>query len=150
MAILLTLLFCGISLAGSERFLKKGNIQNDNGDKCWYKQKTDKESTYFHGDMKGTVGIIIFDDPQCMADRGLGLDINRMMINNIISRWYSHSDANFQTRVSEMYNSSLMQKKGRCIQSKTYPAIGITVDYIIKGESIIQVIHGSSVMGCKN
>ena len=85
-----------------------------------------------------------------MSDKGLGLDVNKMMINNIISRWYSHRDAKFQTRVSEMFNGSLMQKKGKCIQSKTYPLIGITVDYLIENNSITGVIHGSSIQGCKN
>ncbi len=85
-----------------------------------------------------------------MSDNGLGLDVNKMMINNIISKWYSHSDADFQTRVSEMFNGSPLQKKGKCIQSKKYPIIGITVDYLIKGNSITGVIHGSSVQGCTN
>lgn len=149
-ALLTTALSIGTAHAGPERYLKKGYIQNDNGEKCWYTQKTNKNSTYFHGSLKGTVGIITFDDSQCMSDKGLGLDVNKMMINNIISRWYSHRDAKFQTRVSEMFNGSLMQKKGKCIQSKTYPLIGITVDYLIENNSITGVIHGSSIQGCKN
>ena len=84
-----------------------------------------------------------------MSDNGLSLDINKMMINNIISYWYSHSDAKFQTHVSEMFNGSLMQKKGKCIQSKTYPLIGVMVDYFIENNSITGVIHGSSIQGCK-
>ena len=137
------------SIAGSESYLKRGYIQNDKGEKCWYTQKTDPNNTYFHG-KKNTVGIITFDNPKCMSDSGLGLDINKMMINNVISRWYSHSDANFQTRVSEMFNSSPLQKKGKCIQSKKYPIIGITVDYFTSNNSIKGVIHGMAVSGCKN
>jgi hypothetical protein len=49
-----------------------------------------------------------------------------------------------------MYNGSALQKKGKCIQSKKYPAIGITIDYFIKGSSITGAIHGSSVQGCTN
>ena len=135
-------------VAGPERYLRRGYIQSDTGKKCWYTQKTDPDSTHFHGTMKGTVGIMTFDDPQCMSDSGVGLDTNMMMINNIISRWYSQPDARFRTRVPEMRKGSLLQKKGRCIQSATYPAVGIAVDYLIRNKSITAVIHGSTVQGC--
>jgi hypothetical protein len=136
--------------AGPSGAQKKGYIQNDSGEKCGYTQEIVENHKYFHGSLPGNHGIITFDEPSCMSDSGIGLDTNKMMINNIISRWYSHSDAKFQTRVSEMFNGSMMQKKGRCIQSKTYSAIGITVDYIVKNNSITSVIHGSSVQGCTN
>jgi hypothetical protein len=136
--------------AGPTGALKKGYIQNHKGDKCWYTQVVREDNAYFHGSLKGTNGIITFDDPTCMSDGGIGLDVNKMIINNIISRWYSHSDADFQTHVSEMFNSSALQKKGKCIQSKKYPIIGITVDYFIRGNSITGVIHGSSIQGCTN
>ena len=151
--LILTSFFCSSSaLAGPTGVLKRVYIQNDNGDKCWYTQVVKKNNTYFHGSLKGTNGIITFDNPTCMSDSdtGFGLDVNKMMINNIISRWYSHSDANFQTRVSEMFNGSMLQKKGNCIQSKTYPIIGITVDYFIKDNSITGAIHGTSIQGCTN
>ena len=138
------------ALAGPTGAQKKGYIQNDKGEKCWYTQIVKENNTYFHGSLKGANGIITFDNPTCMSDSGVGLDVNKMMINNIISRWYSHRDANFQTRTSEMYKGSALQKKGKCIQSKKYPIIGITVDYFIKGNSITGVIHGSSVQGCTN
>ena len=89
---------------------QRGYIRNDSGKKCWYTQKTDENNKYFHG-IKNTVGIITFDDPQCMAASEVGLMVNKMMINNIITTWYSHSDANFQTRESEMYPGSLFQKR---------------------------------------
>lgn len=111
-----------------------------------------KNDTYFHSDgITGNSATLIFDDRMCMSDgrTGLGLDVNKMMINNIITRSYSHSDAKFQTRVQEMYPTSLLQVKGSCIQSKTYPLIGVTVDYIIQEGSITQVVHGASAGGCK-
>ena len=138
--------------AGSERFLKKGYIQNDSGNKCWYTQSTNPDSTYFFGSgVKSTVGVITFDDPRCMSDRGLGLDINKRTINIVISRWYSFSDAKFKTGVSELYKGSRFgsQKKGKCIQSKKYPAQGITIDYFVENNSITGAIHGPSVHGCK-
>jgi hypothetical protein len=147
---LISLFGSGAALAGPTGALKKGYIQNDKGDKCWYTQVIKENSTYFYGLLGDTNGIITFDNPNCMSDSRLDLDVNKMMINNNISRWYSHSDADFQTRVSEMYNGSMMQKKGKCIQSKKYPIIGITVDYFIEGNSITGVIHGSSALGCTN
>ncbi len=147
---LISLFGSSAALAGPTGALKKGFMQNDKGDKCWYTQVIKENNTYFHDSLKGTNGIITFDNPACMSDSGLGLDANKMMINNIISRWYSHGDADFQTRVSEMFNGSALQKKGKYIQSKKYPIIGITVDYFIKDNSITGVIHGSSVQGCTN
>lgn len=140
----------GSALAGPTGVLKNGYIQNDQGEKCSYRQVIKQNNTYFHSSLKGTNGIITFDNPTCMTDSGLGLNANKMMINNIISRWYSNSDANFKTRVSEIYNGSLMQKKGNCIQSTKYPNIGIMVDYFVENNSIKGVIHGSSVQGCLN
>lgn len=129
----------------------KGYIQNDNGEKCWYTQTTKESDTYFHSDgVTSNTSTLTFDDPNCMADSGtgLGLDVNKMMINNIITRPYSHSDADFQTRVSEMFPSSALQIRGQCIQSKKYPIIGVTVDYIVKNGSITKVKHGPAAGGC--
>ena len=145
----------GISHAGSERFPLKSWIMNEEGDKCWYTQKVSPKSTYFHGNLTSIVGIIVFDDPQCMSDSeigsGLGLEVNKSMINSEISRWYGPKDAKFQTGIFEMlmFNGSLLQKKGKCIQSSKYPLIGITVDYFIENNSVTGVIHGKSIQGCK-
>jgi hypothetical protein len=91
-----------------------------------------------------------FDDPSCMSDSSLGLDVNKIMINNMITRKYSHSDVKFMTRVGDMRSGSTLQVKGQCIQSETYPMIGVTVDYLIEKSSIKQVVHGSSAGGCKD
>ena len=138
----------GYVFAGPTGALSKGYIQNNKGVKCWFAQVIKENNTYFHDSLKDTNGIITFDNPTCMTGIGFDLDINKMMINNIVSKWYSHSDANFQNRVTEMYSGSALQKKGQCIQSKKYPLIGITIDYFIKDNSITGVIHGSSVQGC--
>jgi len=137
------------SFSDSNKFLKRGYVQNDRGDKCWYNQTIDNDSYYFHVSIAGTRGIMTFEDPNCMSEAdGLGLEMNMMMINNVISRWYSHSDARFQTKANQLYNGSQLQQKGKCIQSATYPIIGITVDYEIEGGSITKVHHGASIMGC--
>lgn len=127
----------------------KGSVSNDAGEKCSYTQEIKLGNTYFHGDLKGNNAIMTFDNPECMKDNGLGLDINKMMINNIISRWYSLSDAKFMTRTQEMKSTSTLQQRGLCIQSKTYPSQAIAIDYSIKNESIVSVIHGATIDGCK-
>jgi hypothetical protein len=106
------------------------------------------DSKYFHGGLKGKMGTITFDVSSCMSDKDVGLDTNKMMINNVVSRWYSHSDAAFKTRVAELFPSSLMQKRGLCIQSSKYPIIDFTIDYEVKNSSIVRVFHGSAVQGC--
>jgi len=142
------ILVSGIVSADTSKFQKSGFIGNGDGGKCWYKQRVVDGSTHFHGTMTSTIGEIVFDDTKCMSDTGLGMDINKMMINNIISRWYSHSDANFDTK--KLYKTSMAQKKGQCMQSRTYPIIGITVDYIVSDNSIVKVLHGPSLQGCKD
>jgi hypothetical protein len=134
--------------AGSEKFLKKGYIQNDAGEKCTYSQTVNQQEKYFHDALTAITGTIVFDDPQCMKDSGIGLDTNKMMINNIISRWYGQPDAKFKTRASELYAGSMLQTRGRCMQSSTYKALGIAVDYTVKSNSITQVKHSSTVQGC--
>ena len=125
-------------------FQPRGNIQNDQGQRCTYTQTTDHDSLYFHG-LPGRMGILAFDDPRCMS----ASDINKMRVNNVITRWYSHPDAAFKTRVQDLYPTSMMQKRGLCIQSTKYPGIGVTVDYEIQGNSIVRVRHGGSVQGCQ-
>jgi uncharacterized membrane protein len=132
--------------SGPENGPKRGYINNIDGEQCWYDQEVKKNNSYFHEDLKGVNGIMTFDDPACMVENST----NKMMINNVISNWYSHDDANFKTRERELYDGSMLQVKGECMQSETYPAIGIMVDYFTENGNITGVIHGGSVQGCKN
>ena len=134
--------------AMANNFPPRGHIQNDQGQRCSYTQTTDNDSVYFHG-LPGRMGILTFDDPRCMSASAVGWDVNKMMINNVIARWHSHPDAAFKTRVQDLYPTSMMQKRGLCIQSTKYPGIGVTVDYEIQGNSIVRVRHGSSIQGCQ-
>lgn len=129
--------------------LKKGYITNADGAQCWFFQggKTNQIS-YFYESTKGSYGVLVFDDPRCMSAEGADEIINKMMINNVIVRRYSHSDANFSTRVPEMRATSAMQVRGQCIQSRKYPAIGVMVDYIKESKSFTHVVHGAAVNGC--
>ncbi len=143
------LLISNSSFAAS--FQPKGYIQNDKGEKCWYTQKTANDQKYFYGkDVTSNNGIITFASPSCMVDSGagMGLDINKMMINNTIARWYSMPDAKFQTRASELYKASpavMGQTKGWCMQSKTYELQAVALDYIVHNNSIAKVVHGMAI-----
>lgn len=130
--------------------IRKGFIRNEQGAKCWYTQGGVRdEQSYFHKDLLGNYGVLTFDNPKCMrASSDFGQDVNKRMINNIVVRRYSHSDANFATRVGEMFDGSLSQSRGKCIQSRTYPGIGVAIQYLHSGSSIAQVVHGSTIQGC--
>lgn len=147
---LLTLVMTNVCHAAPQKSLKRGFIKNDQGEKCWYGQEYKEQVVYFTEKHTQNIGVMTFDDPDCMSDKGLGLDANKMVINNVISRWYSHSDANFKTHPSELYSGSRLQIKGQCMQSETYSIIGILLDYKIENDSITQVVHGSSVGACMN
>lgn len=132
--------------AAPEQGNKRGFIQNEEGTKCWYNQTLVSGQSYFHKKgMTDTQGLIEFDNSECMEVT----DINKRMINNVITRWYSFPDANFATRANEMYRTSMFQVRGRCIQSRKYEIIGVLVDYLGDGKHISKVIHGVSVQGCK-
>lgn len=136
------------SYGDETRYKAAGFIRNGRGEECWYTQIIDRNNTYFH-DILNTIGILTFDDLTCMSDSEFDQSINILMINNIITLWYSHDDAYFKTRYDELYPGSRWQKRGYCIQSRTYSEIGITVDYEIINESIVTVRHGYSIEGCK-
>lgn len=135
--------------AGPQKALKRGYILGDTGQKCWYNQEYKDNVVYFTERHTQNIGVMTFDSASCLKDSGLGLDANKMMINNIISRWYSNSDANFQTHPLDMHKPAKPQIKGHCIQSKTYSTQSIAVDYIIQKDSIAGVTHGSNALGCK-
>jgi len=134
----------------SADFLRKGYISNEQGEKCWYKQTLENKGRYFIEIATSHTRTLIFDDPKCMANNGLGLGINKMMINNIITSPYSHNDAAFQTHAEELFMGSLFQTKGQCIQSKTYASVGVMVDYLVENDSIIKVVHAMAIEGCTN
>ena len=134
-------------------FQTKGFIWSGEGKKCWYKQHEEKSGYFSNGGISGNIGILTFDKSNCMSEDSMGLGhmLNKKMINNIISKWYSHSDAKFKTKERELYDSSVFQEKGKCMQSRTYEQIGITIDYLLGGDGgISTVYHGASVGGCTN
>ncbi len=126
----------------------RGHIFNVDGEKCTFQQSTASES-YFHS-IPANTGTLVFDVPTCMSTEGLSEDVNKMMIANFITRPYSHSDAAFQTRVSEFRNSSALQTRGVCIQSATYPTIGVVAEFQSEDGFIVSVKHAMSVQGCIN
>jgi hypothetical protein len=147
------LLGSGVASAGYtfHGFQEKGYIYSGEGKKCWFTQKEVKSSYFSDGGISGIVGVLTFDDSNCMSAHSLGLShmINKDMINMRISAWHSHSDADFKTKENELYGGSAFQEKGECMQSGTYPNIGVTIDYILnKKGAIATVNHGSTVGGC--
>ena len=142
-------LLASVPCAFAQGVQRAGYVISASGAKCAFNQRFENESGYFHGSLKGKRGVISFNDPGCMKADSASLDINKMMINNTVGRWYSHADANFLTRAEELFRTSELQSRGQCIQSQRYPTIGITVDYVIQGGAIVEVSHGPAVMGCK-
>ncbi len=145
--------YAGIANAGytSSGFQDKGYIRSGEGKKCWFKQDEGRSSYFSDGGISGSVGVLTFDDPNCMSadSSGLGHMLNKDMINKRISGWYSHSDADFKTSENELYGGSAFQEKGKCMQSATYQMIGVTIDYILNKKGAIAVVnHGSAVGGC--
>ena len=125
----------------------KGYIANHSGAQCWYTQGVSPDAQYFHK-IPGVSYQLTFTDPQCMAGTGMEADINRMMINNAITRAYSHSDAKFMTKAGELLRTSALQVRGQCIQSATYPGTGVAIEYQAAGNSIASVRHAATVGGC--
>lgn len=135
------------TVAGPEKFLKKGFISNDAGDQCAYQQEVISGALHFHGDsISTTIGELVFDDPQCMRASGDSLDVNKRLINEVLATWYSHPDADFDTE--NLHASSLYQEVGVCMQSRSYAAIGIAIDYVVSEQSIVKVFHGPTLEGC--
>ena len=127
----------------------KGYIQNDRGGKCWYTQTTAQRTQYFQS-IPNKTATLVFDDPLCMKQSEIGQQANMMMINNTITRPYSHPDAKFMTNPDELFKTSLLQVRGQCIQSATYPSMGVLVEYHQANASIHTVKHAPSLGRCSN
>lgn len=137
----------GVGQEAAARGQPKGFIQNADGDQCWYRQVTMKDDTRLFKTLTANTSVLAFDEPGCMWGDAARLDINKTMINNVISRWYSHSDAAFMTRARDLRPARPEQARGVCIQSEKYPMIGIAVEYVGEG-TIEQVYHTAQVVGC--
>lgn len=125
----------------------RGYIANHAGTKCPYTQAASPDAQYFHK-IPGASYELTFVDPQCMAGTGLEGEINKMMINNAITRAYGKTDAKFMTRLGDLQRTSPLQVRGQCIQSATYAGIGVAVEYLTAGNGIASVRHAATVGGC--
>jgi hypothetical protein len=128
-------------------YQKRGHIFNSMGEKCTFTQTINKEA-YLHS-IPAETRHLMFDDPKCMGAEGVDKGVNEMMIANIIVRPYSHADASFQTRPGEIKSKSMLQVRGVCIQSQTYPTIGVVAEFEVKGGYIVGVKHAPAVQGCQ-
>ena len=120
--------------------LPKGYIQDENGKKHWYTQITEKDSTYLSKLKNKELHVMTFKKP--MKDTV----INRMMITNVIKRWYGVDDCKFKKKPG---NKCVFQKKGVCFQSENYELIAFMVDYVIENGQITKVYHAVGIAPCK-
>lgn len=126
----------------------KGHIINVDGEKCTFTQTTASEA-YLHS-IPANTGNLVFDDPRCMNATDVALLVNQSMIAGFITRGYSHPDAAFQTEIGQFQSGSGLQVRGICIQSATYPIVGVVAEFQIEDEHITGIKHAMAVQGCTN
>lgn len=124
----------------------KGFIINAAGQQCWYVQNVE-QAAHFHA-IPGPISTLVFADQHCMSATGLDAEINVRMINIAISRWYSHTDAGFAVELGELRKGSVLQVRGKCMQSRRYPAIGVAIEYFQQKGYLVGVKHSPTVGGC--
>ena len=118
-----------------------GGIEAGDGRYCAFKRVVKENSTYFYGDdLTCNHVVLTFRSPTCMKDT----DANRKKINELVSKPYSHADANFQTIPRYTKKRAALQVEGYCIQSLKYSLIGVAIDYVVEGGYITSVIHCSA------
>ena len=127
-------------------------MTNFAGEKCQYTQRAtdDASVSYFFQNITGSDTLMVFDDPTCMHDdlEGWGLGYSQTTINNIITQWYVPGSA-FLTRPEELYSSSILQIRGLCIQSSTYPTQAVLVEYFVDARhNLGAVAHQYAIQGC--
>lgn len=131
-----------------------GYILNDAGKECSYVQKgtdVDSVSYFYEGFSHSEDTLLVFDDPQCMTPTSpIGMRLHQEEINRVIAPWYSDTDANYQTEPGQLRRKSDFQVRGWCIQSETYPLIGVMIDYFTDEQSIVAVVHSLAASGCNN
>ena len=131
-------------------FPTRGFIQNYAGEGCMFTQTAQEGSHHFYGsDLTSILRTVTFIDESCMTGSSGEMAENIANINAEIARPYSHADANFALGEHELMKGGLMQKRGKCIQSRKYPLIGVAVEYV-KGKTGIAKVYHSSTTGCTN
>ena len=120
-----------------------GHVTVSNGQRCRFTQTIDSTARHFHNRLTSITSTMVFDSPTCAPNNAA----TQKAINDVISVWYSHDDANFATARAEMYPDARFQDRGLCIQSRTYPGIGIAIEYFGKAY-ITRVRHAQSGMNC--
>lgn len=132
-------------------FPTRGFIQNYAGEGCMFTQTAQEGSHHFYGsELTSILRTVTFIDESCMTGSSGEMAVNIANINAEIARPYSHADANFALGEHELMNSSFMQKRGRCIQSRKYPIIGVAVEYVKGKTGIAKVYHATTANGCTN
>lgn len=127
---------------------KLGYILNINSEKCYFKQAVETEK-FFYTDLTARTGTLTFDNPFCMKATGVDGTVNTLMIAKYVAAPYSHDDAAFQTGIGELRPAADGQSVGLCIQSATYPIIGVAFLPIITNGYISGAKHSLTIQGCK-
>lgn len=142
-AVLLGFLAVGAQAASPQ---PRGYITSATGKKCWYAQTAERTS-HFHN-IPATTWTLVFSDQRCMSAVGLDGEVNARQINTAIARWYSHADADFAVGLDELHRTSPLQARGLCMQSRTYPGVGVVVEYFAHDGYLSGVKHAPSVGAC--
>ncbi len=131
----------------------RGSIQNDRGDPCEFTQETLLKVPYFFPDADDDerIGVIVFRNPTCMKSH-MGDGAHNVSINQInkelVRQNQFASDVKFRHTESDLFPSSYnsaspdsKQIKGRCFQAINQQGSGILVQYVVRGGSIVAVLH---------
>jgi hypothetical protein len=110
-------------------------IFNEDSVKCEYSIQITEKDRYFSSMLPASIRNLSFLSPTCMKDN----PVNRMLINNRITREGAVSDAKFATRIEEMFGKKGMLEKGYCIQSTNYPILAVAVDFETQAGHITSV-----------
>ncbi len=124
----------------------KGFILNSTGQKCWFTQQVEQVAHF--QTIPAPTSTLVFADPRCMSATGLDAEINVRMINLAISRWYSHPDAEFAVQLGELRKSSPIQVRGKCMQSRRYPTIGVALEYFQQNGYLVGAKHAPAAGAC--
>ena len=134
-----------VSAAQQPRF---GEIQNSGGFGCTFSQR--QERAEYLNSLPSNETILTFHDPRCMSDEGDAGFLNRTSIASAIAYSYSHRNANFAVLPNEWHDPISPQLRGKCVQSRRYPSVGVAVDFQTLDGYISEVRHSITLSGCAN
>ena len=143
-----------VSLAQSWMFGLGGNgrISNHAGGDCWFQQTVERNNTHFYSEeFKQLTGAnflrLTIDEPGCLS---ISNAEDLYHVNNRISTMYLGKAFVRDMRFDywRTYSRNSYQGVGECIKSTNYSGRGIWVEYVLDGESIVEVRHTEAMGAC--